>query len=321
MSGSPKYAAARLRAVQDRALRYARAAAAASEKGWRCAEEQRQRAERIEFARAEVARELDALRQRGVVHAATEAGRHAADELRTVDDQLARIQSALDFALDLADIQHMTKLARKARDEMEEAIARGQASAFAAGKADARSTVEELRGRIATLGRSAAERLDPQVMAQLEQLLNDALLALRQQAPARVRHCLDEARGRLERHENDAKSHCERYAEARDHSVAALADVSDRVAGLYADPVVIRWAAEPARALAQRVEEARSLIDAGEFAATQHMLAELTAQIEPLVETAQATQLNEDRRNYIVAEIVQVMGQMGFVVQAGSPSL
>jgi hypothetical protein len=76
-----------------------------------------------------------------------------------------------------------------------------------------------------------------------------------------------------------------------------------------------------ARVLSQRVEEARTLIEAESFALADGKLSELSDQINAFLQLAQETQLNEDRRNYIVGGIVQVMSQMGFVVQAGSPAL
>ena len=157
-------------------------------------------------------------------------------------------------------------------------------------------------------------------MADLESLLNEADGALCQQAPAKARHCLEQGRNRLQRHLENVQIVFDRRADARDHSLTALADVSDRLASLQVDPVVMRWAGEQARLVGDRVEEARSLIDNENFAVADRLLMELSDQINPLVRTAQETQLNEDRRNYIVAGIVQVMCQMGFVVQAGSPA-
>jgi hypothetical protein len=203
---------------------------------------------------------------------------------------------------------------------MGQALARGRAAAFAAGKSEVEATLVELRQRVDVLDRSVAERFDPQALPQLKALLDDAEDALGRQAPAKARYCLDQARSRLERHLANVQAQFGRWAEARNHNLAGLADVTDRVAGLRADPTVMRWEADRIRSLERRLDQIRSLIEGSNFDAADRETADLESQIEPLIQAAQETQLHEERRAYIVTGIVQVMGQMGFVVQAGSPS-
>ena len=321
MSGSPKYSRARLRAAQERALREARRVASARERAWRAAEEQRRREERLGLARAEVTRELETLRQSVAVQSKTEAVRHVAAEFHELDRRFGTIRAALDSATSLADVQRAAREYRRVGDQIGQVLARGQAAAFAAGKSEVESALVELRQRADALDRPAAERFDPQALPELKTLLDDAEDALSRQAPAKARYCIDLARARLERHLADTQAQYGRWAEARNHSLARLADMSDRVAGLRADPVVLRWQTDRIRAFERGLDLIRSSIQEGNFAAADREAADLESQIEPLIQSAQETQLQEDRRAYIVSGIVQVMGQLGFVVQAGSPTL
>jgi hypothetical protein len=70
----------------------------------------------------------------------------------------------------------------------------------------------------------------------------------------------------------------------------------------------------------RQVTETRVRIDAGEFATAEAEITLIQEGIEPLLQKTQEAQLRDDRRNYIVTGIVEVMGRMGFIVQAGSPS-
>lgn len=110
-------------------------------------------------------------------------------------------------------------------------------------------------------------------------------------------------------------------ATEREKSLAALAEVGDRLAGLKADEVVLRWAAQEVKALEERMGAISGRIRAGRFALAQEEAAEILQQAERIVAQAQERQLQEERRQYIVSGLLQVLDRMGFMVQAGSPAL
>jgi hypothetical protein len=321
MSSSPKYTRARLRAAQERLLRQARAQAAALERARRLAEEDRRRAERLTQLRSTVAAELAAARQQVLAHLATEAGRHASGDLTALQRQLDRAEAALASAGTAAEVRQLRKHFRGLGTELGQAMARGQAACRAAGLAATEAALQELRQRVAALDADEAARLAPRALPAIRDLLAEAEGALRAGGTAKCRHALDQAREHLERLLDELRIQRVRWGEERDRCQAALADASDRIAGLRADTVVCRWAAAGVDALAQQAAQVQALIDAGQFAAALGRADGLRAQAEEMVAKAQESQLQEDRRKYIVAGILQVMSQMGFVVQAGSPAL
>lgn len=179
---------------------------------------------------------------------------------------------------------------------------------------------------------AAEERRRAERLAQLRGEVAGELAALRQKAGPVVAGQLDRAEADLKSATTAAEVRQVRkqlralsarrgqWNEERDRCQAALTDLTDRIAGLRADPVVCRWASERVDALEREAVQVQALIDAGQLAAAGQRTSALGSQIDEVIAAAQESQLREDRRNYIVDGLLQVMNEMGFVVQAGSPA-
>jgi hypothetical protein len=101
----------------------------------------------------------------------------------------------------------------------------------------------------------------------------------------------------------------------------ALAAANDRIAGLRADEIIVRWGSGELAALEERLERSSTLLSDERFDIVLAESAALLEASDAVVGHVQELQLKEERRQYIVQGIVEVMGQMGFVVQQNSPAL
>jgi hypothetical protein len=318
MSGSPKYSRARLRHEQERLLRQARAQQAELERARRVAEEGRRRAERLENVRGSIGGDAAALQQRMADLAASQVGRLVSQEIENIQNRLRDTQAALSAADNLREVQRLGRALRSLEGDLAQAAAQAQTASHAAGLAELQVVRLAMQQRLAALDRTRSERFDPGAVAEVERLLREAGTALDRQASAKARHLLDQVGPRLERHLREVQARSAQWDEERDQCRAALAEAADRVAGLRADDVVVRWAAGEVQALEKQVSQLQA--QAGAFAAARAAADAILKQAEETIARAQEKQLAEDRRNYIVRGIVQAMNQMGFVVQAGSPA-
>jgi hypothetical protein len=100
----------------------------------------------------------------------------------------------------------------------------------------------------------------------------------------------------------------------------ALADLSDRIAGLEGDDVVLRHEAESLRALAVRAVQIREMIAGDRLGAAEEAIAQAACELDSVIGRADLAQARADRRDYIVWGIVEVLRRMGFVIGAGSPA-
>jgi hypothetical protein len=129
------------------------------------------------------------------------------------------------------------------------------------------------------------------------------------------------------REEREHQQQVEMAYNLRDHreqqrveSLLLSEKVSDRIAVLKLDTTIMQWMNEEVRALENKLVEISVMIDRDEFAASQTFASALLQKTEDIVQKAEVMQLYEDRRQYVIQGIMDVMEDMGFIIQAGYPA-
>ena len=97
--------------------------------------------------------------------------------------------------------------------------------------------------------------------------------------------------------------------------------VSDRIAVLKADKIIIRWVRREIEALEEKLAEITAMIEREDWAPVQAAAGTLLREADDVVQKAEAMQLVEDRRQYVIQGIREVMEKMGFIIQSGYPAL
>jgi hypothetical protein len=97
--------------------------------------------------------------------------------------------------------------------------------------------------------------------------------------------------------------------------------VSDRIAVLKADNIIMQWVRREVEALEAKLTQIAAMIERGEWITVQAAVDTLLQETEDAVRRAEAMQLAEDRRQYVIQGIIEVMEEMGFVIQSGYPAL
>jgi len=97
--------------------------------------------------------------------------------------------------------------------------------------------------------------------------------------------------------------------------------VSGRIAVLKADKIIMQWVKREIEALEQKLAEITAMIEREEWAPVQAAADTLLRELDDVVRKAEAMQLAEDRRQYVIQGITSVMEKMGFIIQSGYPAL
>ncbi len=321
MSGSPKYTRAQLREIEERRLREERARRAEEEAARRAKEEARRRRERLANAKAEVRKFATDLGARIDRFDATEASRFVGGELQELRSDLRRAAEAAQKASDEAEVQKLGGALGRVGERLAQVSARGEAALFAAHLAKEEAVVDGLERRVAALDQERSRKFDGTGLDGVLALVAEAREALTRQDPAKAAKTAGAATARLEQHVSVVERRHTAWQQERHDALAAIAEAEDRVAGLEADEIVMRWCAAEVLALRGQIATAGDQVAAERFIPAREAAASIAQGVESCIARAQETQLKEERRQYVAAGIVQVMQRMGFVVQAGCPSL
>ena len=186
---------------------------------------------------------------------------------------------------------------------------------------DAAAYLAKLRKRMGSIDQTASDRLAPGERTQLDGLVDAAANALAQKAPAKCVHLLRQADDRIADHESLLHTATTQEQENQARCRAALDEVVDRLDGLRSDAVVSRWCPAEIGRIAHSLSLAEDAFHARRYGDVTIVAAEITRAVDDLMKRAMEIQLEEDRRQYVVNGIIQALGQLGFVVQTGSPAL
>jgi len=321
MSGSPKYSQAQLRAQQEQRLRQERERRAREEAARRLAEEERRRKARLATAKNGLQDAVAVVETRLSRFEGAEAARLVQGEL----DALRKLLREADRAGRSADaegaVSRVQRDVKRLEGELRELEARAEAQLFAANLAREEAAVQGLQRRLAALDTELSRKFDGAGLQGVQSALEDARAALERKDLARVSRVAQNATKALEAHGRRVRERFAEWSEERNKALAAIAEADDCVGGLEADEVVMRWCGAEVGAIRALLENATARDTDEDFSAAVTMSNQAVADTRKAVSDAQAAQLKEERRRYIAEGIVQVMQDMGFVVQAGYPVL
>jgi hypothetical protein len=317
MSGSPKWVEAIIIGAVLAGIQNSRYRRARQEEQLRVDAALRVRLEQAEHRQQNILREAEQLSTQ------LNARRQELDpsvEIR-LSDELARAIQTLRNTTDYQRVTDMAPVVQRVRGELNQALAKSQAAAREAELQQIAETtqrdqvrINDLVEQLAELERQGARELDGKGRQEVLDHINNARaelqggdatardyqLRLAGQALARHRATVDQAR---------AQQAAEQLAAEK--TVDEMAQV---VAGIQADPNVMRWVAPAVEEMTEKVEQARRRFKAGERGGLEQVLAALRAEEQALVEKANAAQLKADQRDYIAASLRQVLENMGFIV-------
>lgn len=331
MSGSPKYNCYHLRREQENRLRAERQAQARAEAEHRHREVAMRQAARLLHAQGVVAADLDALENR-VLETPADVLNFLHRDGATVRIRVRELRQALarcswegeawalrdhvrglrqDFGRELSDAERAQ--AREAAKRVQEERAR----LLSCAEADCRAATTRL-----TEFDNATERaFDAPGRSKVKQELVATQCAIGAQDASAATKSAEQLAEALEMHAKAREVERDRWVAASTEARRKLATLDEALSGLKADQVVMRWCrhrldewtsrlAIIETALADdRFEEVRTTADAWKPIAEQIMT------------EAQEMQLREERRQYVVRSLCDVLAGQGFVLKDGSPNL
>lgn len=322
MSDSPKYCSAQLQEAQERRLREKRERQAAKELARRKAEEERRGSTRLEQGRRAAKKEFAEAQADLAEFLKADIIRFApAEQVNALSTRLRELEIVINETIleervraTLADVQSL-------RENVCSLIAQANAAKLCEALGAEEAEVAQLEYQVAALDRARSDKFDRTGARNLARLLADARSNLQSQDLSQVRRDIAAARQILVNHQVEVTKQFVAWQAARDQAEMALAAASDRIAGLHADEIIVRWGSGEIASLEERLERSRKLLSEERFDVILAESAALLEASDAVVGHVQELQLKEERRQYIVQGIVEVMGQMGFVVQQNSPAL
>lgn len=321
MSGSPKHCRATLSAAQEAQLRLEREAQAKQEEKRRQLEEDRRRKERLEAARSEAGRGVEeaATRARGLRSA--DAGRFVVAELADATAQLEAIRRQLPAAADEKAARRLAEEAENVQERLGRIATRAEACLLAERLDKGEAAVVVMRKQIDALSPHWSLRFDSPGHDACRREIAAAEAALSRKQPAEAEASLKRAQEAFRKHVAEVDRKRQELRAGQERARSAVMAAADAVAGLAADPVVVRWSQPALAALERRVDGLQSMLDADQLEAVAREAAAITAGVAPLIAASQQAQLDQDRRDYIVRGITEVMSGLGFQIGDGYPRL
>ena len=322
MSDSPKYCSARLREAQERRLREKRERQAAKELARRKAEEERRGSTRLEQGRRTARKEFADAQADLADFLKADIVRFApAEQVNALRTRLRELEIVINETIleeraraTLAEVKFL-------RESLRSLTAQANAAKLCETLAAEEAEVTKLEHQVAALDRARSDKFDRTGAMNLARLLADARSNLQSQNLPQVRRDIAAARKILVNHQAEVTKQLVAWQAAKDRAEMGLAAAGDRIAGLRADEIIVRWGTGELASLEERLERSSKLLSEERFDIVLTESAALLVASDAVIGHVQEFQLKEERRQYIVQGIVDVMGQIGFVVQQGSPAL
>ena len=322
MSDSPKYCAARLREERERRLREKRERKAEAERAKRKAAEELRRDTRFEKDRQTAQNELGAIQKTLTALSDSKDARFVpAERVETLRARLGALKIVVQETILEDRLRTVRTDLQAIEQDVQSLVVQAETATLCAELAAEEAEVVKLERRLATIGAARSEKFDSAGLQELNDLLGNARSHLERRDLGQARRDASAAQQKLATHEKAIAERFKVWQETKNRAEASLAALGDRIAGLRADEVVVRWAGSELAAIEKRYEGALKLAEAEKFEPIPEESTVLIEMSQTIVAQAQELQLKEDRRQYIVQGIVEVMGQFGFVVQNGYPAL
>ncbi len=320
MSSSPKYSTPSLLAVVVVGLLAEHERWKAREQVRRQEEERRRRQERLAHAQRKAQQDVASILLRLEEAEREGFAQFVGSEIQSIKKRLQLLSSKIGHAVDEPQLNASNADLHRLRNDFQQVMARGGAAMAVLRLAQEEAALNELRYQIAALDRQQSEKFDPKGLAEVEDLISEADSALKNKDLQEVTEITAKARTRFERHQADVEKQFNQWAGERDRACSAVAQADDRLSGLRIDEEVMRWAGPEVQAMDEQLGKLSALIEAERFNEAVAAAAAVIRMAEDAIVKSQDLQLKEEKRQYIVSGIVQVMKQLGFVVQAGYPA-
>lgn len=221
-------------------------------------------------------------------------------QLLSISEELVKIEQAFQEALQ-----------RKRRDEEEKRR-----------RADIDRQLfelQELERRVVQTPDAEAMKFDPAGRQQVRSVFQKVREAIATGDPAVVRRPLTEATALVQKH---VRQIVHGKTDSRHLQIQAnrqLAELQVILAGLKADPVVMRWQGGAVRELETQISVAQQAIAQGQIKEVIAYLSESRRSSQTIIENANAAQMQAERRDYIADSIAQTLQEMGFSITFHQP--
>ncbi|MEL7039568.1 MAG: hypothetical protein AAFO04_28750 [Cyanobacteria bacterium J06592_8] len=214
-------------------------------------------------------------------------------QFSAIAEELARIQQAFQAAL-----------YRKRRDEAEK---RRQAAI-----SQQQFELIELQQRVQQIPDTEAIQFDAAGRQQVISVLKTLENAIALGNPTTISRPLAEATALVQKHLHQVAQGQKDSQQLQTQANQQLAQLQITLAGLKADPVVMRWQAGVVQDLETQINQAKVAIANGQTQQVISLLSNSQQQTQAIVEAANTAQLQAEQRDYIADSIAETLQEMGF---------
>ncbi|NET51010.1 MAG: hypothetical protein F6K09_20465, partial [Merismopedia sp. SIO2A8] len=179
--------------------------------------------------------------------------------------------------------------------------------------------LEELEQRIAQITDGQAIAFDAAGQQQVRSILQTVREAIAQGNPVAVKRPLAQATALVQKHIRQVTQKNRDWQHLQSDAKQQLSDLQIMVAGLKADPAVMRWQAVAVQALATQMTMLQQAVQEGQVQAVIAALTNLSQRHQTILDIAQAAERQAQRRDYIVDSIGQALQGMGFTITFRQP--
>lgn len=319
MSGSPKFSEAEIAEWKQKILEAERQRRAEIEAQRRKEAEEQERQRQLEESRYQTqirvqrllsdinwqwanfyVQEAVALQSRCENQLEAIAQANSETKLLAISEKLIKIEQAMQAALQ-----------RKRRDEAEKQrrkdIERQQFE------------LEELERRVAQIPETESLKFDAAGQQQLQRILQTLRQAISSGDPIAVRRPLTEATALVQKHLRQIVQGQSNSRHSQAQANRQLTELKIILTGLKADPVVMQWQAAAVTEIETQINTIEQAITNGQSQQLISQLTEISQQEQTILETANAAQLQADKRDYIADSISQTLQEMGFNITFHQP--
>jgi DNA repair exonuclease SbcCD ATPase subunit len=314
MSGSPKYSAAELERQRQEQLERERQRKAAEEARLRREAEERERKRRLESCRQNLKQQQQTL----VTDLQNNSNLAYAQDVSNLQKRCQQLETQINNATTESQLQQMTPELTKITQDWENAKLqkwRDDEEKKRQAEIDKQqSALEGLERRLNQVSDLEKQKFDLTGLNAVKQAIEQTKNLLYQGNPQAVRQPLADATTKVENHLKTVLQNRAIWQQRKAKAETNLGEIQGIIAGLQADPVVMRWQASEVASLQQYQQQGERVIIAETFEDTENFLNIVKSQSEAIVNTANQAQLKADQRDYIASSIVESLQEMGFTI-------
>ena len=312
MSGSPKYSSAELDRQRQEKLERDRRERAAEEERRRQEAAAREKQRRLENRRTKVREQA----QKFQAELSQQQANLYPKAAQTLQQQLQQHQQKIQTAQSEPTLQEISQHLEQLQQEMQGHIAqkrRDDEEKKRQAELDRQQfALEELQRQLGQIPDGA--KFAPQSEADIAQKLQNVKQLLQTGNPIAVRQPLQAAEQALAQHRQRVTERRAEWQRRQAQAEQQLGDLQALIAGLQADPVVMRWQPQEVAQLESQIAAATQGITSEQFEVVSEILATCQQQSQSAIKTANAAQLKADQRDYIADSIAQSLESLGFSI-------